>query len=440
MEPVVTVLVTAPRMKKTKTFQAPKGMHDILPEDQKYWRYVLKKAESLLEDYGFEKISTPILETSELFSRSVGEATDIVEKETYSFKTKGGDELTLRPEGTAPVIRAYLENGLHVRPHPIKLYYVEPMFRHDQPQQGRYRQFHQLGVETIGDSSEAVDAELLFLGYKLLESLGLKGYTIHVNSIGDANCRPAYIRALKDYYKSKVKKICPQCKVRMKDNILRVLDCNEEVCKEVIKEAPQMMDFLDEECKNHFKHVLEFLDEAKIPYMLNPYLVRGLDYYTRTVFEFLPEENITSQSTLIAGGRYDRLVDLLGGPKTPAAGWAMGLERIVLALKEKNVNVPDIGPKPKVFLSQLGEVAKRRSLLLYEEIRKAGIEIKSSLGRDSIKAQLRIANRLGVKFALIFGQKEALDSTVILREMDAGVQETIPLEKIVDELKKRLKK
>ncbi|MDP2629227.1 MAG: histidine--tRNA ligase [Candidatus Harrisonbacteria bacterium] len=427
-------------MKKTKTFQAPKGMHDILPEDQKYWRYVLKKAESLLEDYGFEKISTPILETSELFSRSVGEATDIVEKETYSFKTKGGDELTLRPEGTAPVIRAYLENGLHVRPHPIKLYYVEPMFRHDQPQQGRYRQFHQLGVETIGDSSEAVDAELLFLGYKLLESLGLKGYTIHVNSIGDANCRPAYIRALKDYYKSKVKKICPQCKVRMKDNILRVLDCNEEVCKEVIKEAPQMMDFLDEECKNHFKHVLEFLDEAKIPYMLNPYLVRGLDYYTRTVFEFLPEENITSQSTLIAGGRYDRLVDLLGGPKTPAAGWAMGLERIVLALKEKNVNVPDIGPKPKVFLSQLGEVAKRRSLLLYEEIRKAGIEIKSSLGRDSIKAQLRIANRLGVKFALIFGQKEALDSTVILREMDAGVQETIPLEKIVDELKKRLKK
>ncbi|MBX4211365.1 MAG: histidine--tRNA ligase [Candidatus Yanofskybacteria bacterium] len=425
--------------KKQKTFQAPKGMHDILPEDQKYWRYILKKAESLLEDYGFEKISTPIVESTDLFLRSVGEATDIIDKEIYSFKSKGGDELTLRPEGTAPVVRAYLENGMQVRPHPVKLYYVEPMFRHDQPQQGRYRQFHQLGIETLGDSSEAVDAELLFLAYKILNSIGLEGYNVHVNSIGDANCRPGYLRALKDYYKSRAKKVCENCRERMKENILRVLDCKEEGCQEVMKEAPQIMDFLDQECKNHFKHVLEFLDEAKIPYILNPHLVRGLDYYTRTVFEFLPEENATSQSTVLAGGRYDKLVEMLGGPKTPAAGWAMGLERLVLALKEKNINVPEIGLKPKVFLSQLGEVAKRKSLILYEEIRKAGIEIKSSLGRDSIKAQLRIANRLGVKFALIFGQKEALDNTVILREMDAGVQETIPLEKIVDELKKRLK-
>ena len=414
-------------------------MHDILPEDQKYWRYVLKKAESLLEDYGFEKISTPVLESTELFLRSVGEATDIVEKEMYNLKTKGGDELTLRPEGTAPVVRAYLENGMQVRPHPVKLYYIESMFRHDQPQQGRYRQFHQLGIETLGDSSEAVDAELLFLGYKILNSLGLDNYNVHINSIGDTNCRPGYLRALKDYYKSRAKKVCENCRERMKENMLRVLDCKEEGCQEVMKEAPQIMDFLDQDCKNHFKHVLEFLDEAKIPYILNPHLVRGLDYYTRTVFEFIPEENPGSQSTLIAGGRYDKLVETLGGPKTPAAGWAMGLERVVLALKEKNINVPEIGAKPKVFLAQLGEVAKRKSLILYEEIRKAGIEIKSSLGRDSIKAQLRIANRLGVKFALIFGQKEALDSTVILREMDAGVQETIPLEKIVDELKKRLK-
>ncbi|HYU65090.1 MAG TPA: histidine--tRNA ligase [Candidatus Paceibacterota bacterium] len=427
-------------MKKEKILQAPRGMHDILPEEQKYWHYILKKAESLFGDYGFERISTPVLESTELFLRGIGEATDIVEKEMYSFKTKGGDDFTMRPEGTAPVVRAYLENGLHVRPHPIKLYYLEPMFRHEQPQQGRYRQFYQIGLETLGDSSEAIDAELLFLGYKLLDSLGIKSYNIHINSIGDMNCRPAYIRALKDYYKNKIKKICPQCRIRMKENILRVLDCKEETCKEVIKEAPQMMDFLDEECKNHFKHVLEFLDEAKIPYILNPHLVRGFDYYTRTVFEFIPEENATSQSTLIAGGRYDRLVELLGGPRTPAAGWAMGIERIILALKEKNINVPEIGARPKVFLAQLGEVAKRKSLLLYEEIRRAGIEIKSSLGRDSIKAQLRIANRLGVKFALIFGQKEAIDSTVILREMDAGVQEMIPLEKIVDELKKRLKK
>ncbi len=248
-----------------------------------------------------------------------------------------------------------------------------------------------------------------------------------------------YLKALKDYYKNRLKKTCANCKNRFKENILRLLDCKEEVCKELTKEAPQFVDFLDEECHAHFKHVLEFLDEAKVPYILNPYLVRGLDYYTRTVFEILPEENISAQSTLSAGGRYDKLVELLGGSKTPAAGWALGIERIILELKEKNVSVPEIKTKPKVFLVQLGEAAKRKSILLFESFRKAGVDTKSSLGRDSIKSQLRIANRLGVKFALIFGQKEALDDTVILREMDTGIQETIPLEKIVDEVKKRLK-
>jgi len=427
------------KAKKAKSFQAPRGMHDILPEEQKYWRYTLKKAETLLEDYGFERLETPILEFAELYNKGTGEGTDIVEKEVYTLETKGGDRLALRPEYTPGVARSYIENGMQVRPHPVKLYSFGPVFRHDQPQQGRYRQFYQLNVETYGDASEAVDAELLFLAYKILISLGLGNFNVHINSIGDQNCRPAYIRALKDYYKSRAKKLCANCKARIKKNILRVLDCKEETCREMIKDAPQMMDYLDEECKNHFKNVLEFLDEAKIPYILNPHLVRGLDYYTRTVFEFVPEYNAGSQSTIIGGGRYDRLLDLLGGHKTPAAGWSMGMERVILALKEQNINVPEIGVRPKVFLSQLGEMAKRKSLLIFEEIRRAGIAIKSSLGRDSIKAQLRIANRLGVKYALIFGQKEALDGTVILREMDSGIQENIPLEKIVDELKKRLK-
>ena len=426
-------------MAKSKTIQAPKGVQDILPEDQKYWRYILKKAENLLEYYGFERIETPILESTDLFLRGVGEATDIVQKEMYTLKTKGGDSLTLRPEGTAPVVRAYLENGMNVKPHPVKLYYLSPMFRHDQPQKGRYRQFYQLGAETIGDSSEAVDAELIFLAYKFIESLGLKGYNVHINSIGDSNCRPGYIKAVKDYYKNRLKKSCVTCKVRFKENILRMLDCKEEACKELAKEAPQFLDFLDDECRTHFKHVLEFLDEAKVPYILNPHLVRGFEYYTRTVFEILPEENITAQSALPGGGRYDKLIELLGGSKTPAAGWATGIERIVLELKERNISVPEIKPNPKIFLVQLGEAAKRKSILLFESFRKAGIEAKSSLGRDSIKSQLRIANRLGVKFALIFGQKEALDGSVILREMDTGIQETLPLEKIVDEVKKRLK-
>lgn len=414
-------------------------MQDILPDDQKYWRHILRKAENLLEFYGFERIETPILESTELFSRAIGESTDIVQKEMYTLKTKGGDSLTMRPEGTAPAIRAYLENGMNVRPHPVKLYYFSPMFRHDQPQKGRYRQFFQLGIETIGDSSEAVDAELIFLAYKFIESLNLKGYNVHINSIGDNNCRPAYLKALRDYYKSKLKKSCASCKVRFKENILRVLDCKEEACIELAGQAPQFLDFLDEECRAHFKHVLEFLDEAKVPYILNPHLVRGLDYYTRTVFEIMPEENPLAQSALGGGGRYDKLVDLLGGSKTPAAGWALGIERIINELKDKNIAVPEVRPKPRVFLVQLGEAAKRKSLNLFEAFRKAGIDTKSSLGRDSIKSQLRIANRLSVRFALIFGQKEALDDTIILREMDTGIQETLPLEKIVEEVKKRLK-
>src|SRR3989344_4745688 len=278
-------------MGKSKQLQAPKGIRDILPEDYKYFKYVLKKAELLLEYYGFEKIELPILEAVDLFLRSTGETSDIMEKEIYTLKTKGGDVLALRPEGTAGAVRAYIENGMNVRPHPVKLSYWGPMFRHDQPQHGRYRQFYQLGIETIGDSSEAVDAELIFLGYKLLDMLGLDNYNVHINSLGDSNCRPSYIKALKEYYKNRSKKLCSTCKNRLKVNILRLLDCKEPECIELSKEIPQIVDFLDEDCRSHFKHVLEFLDEAKVPYILNPRLVRGLDYYTRTVFEFIPDDD-----------------------------------------------------------------------------------------------------------------------------------------------------
>jgi len=424
---------------KSRQILAPKGMHDILPDEQKYWRYVLKKAESLAEDYSFERIDTPIVEQTELFIKAEGQDADIIDKEIYNFKTKGGDDLSLRPEGTPAVIRAYLENGLNVKPHPVKLYYFGPMFRHDQPQQGRYRQFYHFGVETIGDASEIVDTELIFFGYKLLSYLGLNNYNVHINSIGDSSCRPLYLKALKDFYKNRTQKICSQCRIRFKKNVLRMLDCKEGACQEVNKDAPPIVDFLDEDCKTHFKRVLEFIDEAKIPYIFSPHLVRGLDYYTRTVFEFVPEDNPGSQSTVIAGGRYDRLVDFLGGSKTPAAGWAMGVERVIMAIKERNITIPEIGIKPKIFLAQLGDAAKRKSLVLFENLRKAGIEVKSSLGRDSVKSQLRIANRLGVRYTLIFGQKEALEGTTIIREMKSGIQETILLDKVVDEMKKRLK-
>lgn len=433
-----------PKIKK-QDIQSPKGMNDILPEEQSYWQFIFKKASTLLADYGFERIDTPIVEHTSLFVRSVGEATDIVEKEMYNFKTRGGDELSLRPEATASIARAYIEHGMSVKPHPVQLWCFGPFFRHDNPQAGRFRQFYQLDVESLGDDNAATDALLIFLGYKLLESLGLKNLVVRLNSIGDQSCRPQYLKALKDYYRNRVKRVCNNCKRRIKANILRLLDCKEAGCQEIVKDAPQTVDYLDEECKAHFKGVLEFLDEIKLPYLMDSRLVRGLDYYTRTVFEIWSEEKKDEETpqpsfgALCGGGRYDRLVNLLGGPKTPAVGWAMGIERIISVLKQCNISVPDYHPKPKVFIAQLGELAKRKSLLLFEELRRHGIIARASFGRDSIKSQLRIANRLEIKHALIMGQKEALDGTIILREMDSGIQETVPLEKVLETVREKLK-
>jgi len=272
---------------------------------------------------------------------------------------------------------------------------------------------------------------------------------LRINSIGDAHCRPQYNKQLRDYLKHHQRKLCAQCKLRAKENVLRVLDCKESTCREALADVPQMVDHLDEACKNHFKQVIEFLDEIKAPYLLDPRLVRGLDYYTRTVFEIsqeyepevLGEEKISLPGlALVAGGRYDGLVELLGGPATPAVGWAAGLERVVSAIKQAGISTPSIGAQPKIFLAQLGDLAKRKSLVLFEELRRAGIHVATSLGRDSIKSQLRMAHRHQVKFTLIIGQKEALDRTVILREMESGVQEVIALEEVVSAIKQRLKK
>lgn len=425
--------------KKAKASQSVKGMHDILPEEQLFWDFILKKSRAILQDYGFSKIDTPMLEDTDLFVRGVGEGTDIVMKEMYSFKTKGGDDVTLRPEGTAPVVRAYIEHGMGSLPHPVKLYYHGPMFRHEHPQAGRYRQFHQLGIEMIGDESAAADAEIIFVLFKVLENLGFKNLMVQINSVGDNACRPAYIRALKEYFKPKLKKVCVPCRNKYKVNVIKMLDCVEQQCKEIAKEAPQIFDYLDEECKKHFKAVLEFLDETGVPYILNPYLVRGLDYYTRTVFEIWPEEGSQVQSALASGGRYDNLISLLGGHKTPACGWGMGIERIIIGLKAANIKIPEYAPKPKIFLAQLGDLAKKRSLVVFEEFRRAGVPIQASFGRDSIKSQLRIANRIGVKFTLILGQKEAIDKNIILRDMESSIQETLRMDNIVEEVKKRLR-
>jgi len=425
-------------MKRPK-FQTPTGMHDILSDEQLYFQKIGRVVQDIVQFYGFQKIDTPIAESAELFSRGIGLSTDIVEKQMYLLRTRGGDFLALRPEGTAPIVRAYIQHGMWNLPQPVKLWYWGPFFRYEHPQAGRLRQFHQFGLEILGEESSAGDAQIIFLLVLILRELKLRDIIVDVNSLGDSQCRPYYKKVLLNYLRSRQQGLCIDCRRRMRENPLRILDCKEEKCQRIKAEAPQMVDHLCEECKAHFKEVLEFLDELQLPYRLNPFLVRGLDYYTKTVFEIYEEgEELLRQAALAGGGRFDGLVKLLGGKPTPAVGGAAGIERIGAAMKEKGMKI-GAGFAPKVFLAQLGPLAKRKSLGLLEEFRKANIPVAESLGKDSLKTQLGRANKLGVAWSLIMGHKEALEGTVILREMASGRQETVKLEKVVEEVSKRLK-
>ena len=428
-------------MKKPK-FQSPTGMHDILPLDQKYFQKIYDVCENMANFYGFKKIDTPILEETELFSKGIGLATDITEKQMYSFRTKGGDYLTLRPEGTASIVRAYIEHGMQNLPQPIKLWYFGPYFRYEKPQAGRYRQFWQFGFEVLGEESSVVDVQIIQIFYNILRELKLKNLLIEINSIGDSKCRPYYKKLLVSYFRSREQALCTDCRRRLWKNPLRILDCKEEKCQRIIDQAPQMIDHLCDECHSHFKEVLELLDEIELPYRLNPHLVRGLDYYTKTVFEIFFKDPLkgefpegVTRDALAGGGRYDTLVRLLRGKDTPASGAAAGLERIAATMKTKGITLK----KPaqiQVFLAQLGNLAKRKSLPLLEDFRKAKIQVAESLGRDSLKDQLKIANKIGVKYALIFGQKEALEGTIIIKDMASGRQKTVKLEKVIKEMEK----
>ena len=416
-------------------------MHDILPEDQVYFKRVQKVVESIANSYTFEKIETPILEMAEVFQKAVGDGTDIVGKEMYTFRTKGGDMVSLRPEGTAPVMRSYLENGMHNLPQPVKLWYVGPFFRYERPQAGRFRQFHQFGFEAIGEQNPSIDGQVIQMSYDVLKELGFKNLTIEVNSIGDSECRPYFKKILTSYFRSRRSSLCLDCQRRLKENPLRILDCKEEKCQRVKAGAPQIIDHLCENCHAHFKQVLEFLDELELPYTLNPYLVRGLDYYTKTVFEIVETtEDGKALGTLSAGGRYDNLAKMLGGRDTPGCGSAAGIERIISLMKTREMKT---GPKvedPKIFLAQLGQLAKRKSMKLFEEFRDAKIPVAESFSKDSLKAQLRSANKMGIKWVLIFGQKEALEDFITLRDMDTGTQKEIKLDKVVAEMKAKIKK
>ena len=426
-------------------FQSPKGMKDILPEEQKYWQFVSNIAEPLIQSYGFKKIDTPILEETQLFAKGTGQTTDIVQKEMFSLRTKGGDQLSLRPEFTPNICRAYLEHGMNSLPQPVKLYSFGPVFRYDRPQAGRLRQFNQFSIEAIGSKDPIIDAQIIQLSWKIFEKLGLsKDLNIQINNIGCSKCRPGYIKLLVQYYKNKMRQLCIDCKMRLNKNPLRLLDCKEAVCRRLMADAPQSVDNLCSECHDHFKGVLEYLDELNLPYELNYRLVRGLDYYTKTVFEFFPACNASRsdacrpEPSFGGGGRYDSLIEILGGKETPAVGVALGVERMIMEIEKQKIKIIE-QKKPRIFLAQLGTLSKRKAIKLFASLQQEGIKTAESFSHDSLKTQLRIASRLEVDFTLIVGQKEALEESVILRDMSTGVQEVVLINKIIPELKKRLK-
>lgn len=427
-------MVEVPKL--PKGVQSVRGFRDILPEDQVYWRFLKNACVHIAEGYGFAYVDLPTVEPTALFERAVGKVTDIVEKEMFTFSDMGGDSLTLRPESTASMARAYMQHGMVNLPQPVKLYTLGSMFRYQRPQYGRQREFHQWACEVMGDGHSVIDATLIVMVSNLFADLGLP-ITVQINSIGDKDCRNGYRKALTDYYRKHRKALCEDCDRRLAKNPLRLLDCKVDGCRALRSDAPQFVDYLCAACKEHFMGMLEYLDDLDVPYVLNPHLVRGFDYYTRTVFEVWSAEDAEGGTALAGGGRYDSLLGELGGRPTPAAGLAIGMEVTILKLKERNVPVPAT-PKPEVFIAQLGEPARKKALGLYEELRKSGVHVAASFSKDSLKGQMELAARLGSPYAIIIGQKEIVDHTVILRDMDAGIQETFDFKKIIPVVQKKV--
>ena len=422
---------------KTRDIASPKGMRDLMNEEYYNFQGFFEKAQEVAVYYGFKPIETPMLEHEEVFTSSIGEGTDIIDKEMYTLKTKGGDHLALRPEHTAPLVRAYIEHGMQTWPQPVMFYQYGPNFRHDKPQRGRYRQFWQFDVDALGSDKSIMDAMMIKVGISILEEAGATNLLIDINSIGDKECRSGYIKELTSYYRKRISSLPSIDRERLKTNPLRVLDSKDEKTKEINEQAPDSVSFLCSSCKKHFKEVLEYLEEMGIPYNINKNLVRGLSYYTRTVFEIIEAGGSEDGAplTLAGGGRYDYLARQIGGKKdVPAVGFSLGVDRIVESKWYKKLT-PRILKKPKIYFIQLGSEAKLKSLNIIEILRKAHIPIAQSLSKDSLGSQLAIAEKLNIPYALIFGVKEALENSVIVRDMGNRSQDTVKLNKLLEYLK-----
>ena len=420
--------------------QSVKGMRDIMGDDYYKFQGFFEKAQEVAEYYGFKPIETPILENEEVFTAAIGEGTDVVDKEMYSFKTKGGDKVAMRPEMTAGTMRAYIEHGMQTLPQPVMMYHSGPVFRHDNPQKGRYRQFYGFDLDVFGSEKSIVDALVIRTAYTILEEAGAKDLTVDVNSIGDKECRGKYIRELTNYYKKHSKDLSAVDKERLAKNPLRILDSKDPKTITLNEEAPDAVSYLCPACKKHFKEVLEYLEEMNIPYSINKNLVRGLSYYTRTVFEIM-EERVSDTGevkklTICGGGRYDYLGKILGSKKDiPAMGMGMGMDRIVESEWFANLK-PRIMKEPQAYFIQFGLEAKLKSLNIMEILRKAKFPVIQSISKDKLGAQLGAAEKLGVKYVMIFGQREALDNTVIVRNMENRSQDNVKIADLKEYIKK----
>jgi len=413
-------------------YRAPRGTQDVLPEDIPYWTYVEGVARRFAGLFGYGEVRTPTVEETGLFRRGAGEATDVVEKEMYSFLDKGGNDITLRAEGTAPIMRAYLEHGMHSRTQPVRLFSLISVFRYDRPQQGRLREHHQFDCEALGDEDPALDAEIITLLWRFYEALGLTGLNIQLNSIGNPVCRPAYIERLRTHYAGHEDELCGDCRRRLDVNPLRLLDCKVPTCQPVAESAPGFVDSLCEPCAAHFAIVQSMLAAEQIPTTLNKRLVRGFDYYTRTVFEVWPQR-AGAQSSIGGGGRYDGLAELIGGKRTPGVGFGTGLERLILNLKDQGVEIPDT-TKPAAYVAHLSDAARPAAATLAGQLRQLGVATALGTGTRAVRARLRQADALGVRWTILIGDDELGDGTVTLRDMTAEKPERLAMAQAIQRI------
>lgn len=416
--------------------QAPRGTKDVLPQDSYRWQVVEAKMRKAAALAGYREVRTPVFEHTELFARGVGDTTDIVQKEMYTFKDKGDRSLTLKPEGTAGAVRAFLESNLYAEALPCKMYYVNsPIFRYEAPQSGRLREHHQFGLECFGAQDATTDAELILLAYRLVSSLGVKNLAVKINSIGCPNCRPKYHARLKEFLADRIDEMCPTCRTRFERNPLRVLDCKEKHCQELVQNAPSILDLLCDDCADHFAQLQECLQAAGIPYVVDSRIVRGLDYYTKTVFELItqtPEGNLT----VCGGGRYDNLVEELGGPSIPAAGFGMGIERLLMLLDSEGVQLP-CPDTLDVFVTYMGQ-AKLAAFRLVEELRAAGIKADMDHCGRSLKAQFKFANKTGAPLTATLGEEELAQGVVKLRDMNTRQERVAPMAEAAQAIREML--